>query len=149
MKSHPPNPAIRSKPSAVITFITDSPPLASCCCILSVGHLKNPNLVETNSIDLLSVRDIAITKSYTIGRRVEIKDYVDLYYILRDKHVDLADIILGANEIYGTEFNSRLFLEQLIVPTDIKPVPIDFIGEVVSITQMQDYFEDCIREYEI
>jgi hypothetical protein len=42
---------------------------------------------------LLSVREIAATKPYTIGRRGAYKDYIDLYFILSEQHATLTDII--------------------------------------------------------
>jgi hypothetical protein len=60
-------------------------------------------------LPLLSMRDIAATKAYTIGRRGSFKDYVNLYFMLSEKHMKLADIINGAEIKSGVEFNSRLF----------------------------------------
>ena len=65
-------------------------------------------------VPLLSVREIAATKAYTIGRRGAFKDYVDLYFILSEQHATLIDIIDVAEKKFGVEFNWRLFLEQLV-----------------------------------
>ena len=56
-------------------------------------------------------RQAADTKAYTIGRRGSYKDYVDLYFVLAERHATLNDIIAGAEQKFGADFNSRLFLE--------------------------------------
>jgi hypothetical protein len=37
----------------------------------------------------LSIRDIAVTKAYTIGRRGSYKDYVELYFTMAERHSTL------------------------------------------------------------
>jgi len=34
---------------------------------------------------MLSKSELAITKAYTIGRRGSLKDYIDLYFCLKEK----------------------------------------------------------------
>lgn len=59
--------------------------------------------------DLLT---LAAMKVFAIGNRAKWKDYVDLYFILRDHH-SLDEIILRAREIFNGEFNERLLRTQL------------------------------------
>jgi hypothetical protein len=94
---------------------------------------------------LLSVRDIAATKAYTIGRRGSFKDYVDLYFILSENHVTLADIINGAEIKFGVEFNSRLFLEQLVFLDDVEDTNIQFLKAPVTPNDLASFFEKTIR----
>ena len=70
--------------------------------------------VSLDGVFALSVREIAATKAYTIGRRGSFKDYVDLYFVLHDSHASLAEVIDLAEQKYGDAFNSRLFLEQIV-----------------------------------
>lgn len=51
-------------------------------------------------------------KAYALGRRAKWKDYVDLYFILRDHHT-IDEISVKAQEIFAGNFNSRHFREQL------------------------------------
>jgi hypothetical protein len=72
-------------------------------------------------VPLLSVREIAATKAYTIGRRGAYKDYIDLYFILSEQHTTLTNIIdVDAEKKFGVEFNSRLFLGQLVFLDDVR-----------------------------
>jgi len=71
-------------------------------------------------LPLLSVREIAATKAYTIGRRGSYKDYVDLYFVLAEGHTTLPEIIANAEKKFGEGFNARLFLEQLVYLGDVQ-----------------------------
>lgn len=98
-------------------------------------------LVEYQGIYLLSVEEIASTKAFSIGRRATLKDYVDLYFILKEKHCSLEKIIEVCKKKFKDEFNQRLFLEQLIYLKDIEDVPIEFLKEKPTKVQMQRFFE--------
>lgn len=79
--------------------------------------------------DLLS---LAATKAYSLGRRSKWKDYIDLYFILRD-YFPLKDISKKAKEIFGGGFNERLFREQLCYFEDIDfSEGIEFVREAVD-----------------
>jgi predicted nucleotidyltransferase component of viral defense system len=102
--------------------------------------------VMYETVPLLSVREIAATKVYTIGRRGSFKDYVDLYFVLAEQHATLASIIADAEEKFGSDFNSRLFLEQLVYLADLDDGEVQFIKPITSPREVQTFFEDRIRE---
>lgn len=106
-----------------------------------------PLLTLENGLQLFSVKDIAIKKAYTVGRRGEYRDYFDLYTILKNNHINLAELISETKKIYGSVFEEKIFLEQLvyfgdllnfdIVPVSSKPVPEPeeikrFLAELVN-----------------
>ena len=72
--------------------------------------------------DLLT---LAAMKTYALGRRNKWKDYVDLYFILKDSY-PLEDIIKRAEEIFKNEFNDKVFKTQLAYFEDI-----DYSEEVI------------------
>ena len=86
---------------------------------------RNSFVMYTN-VPLLSVREIAATKAYTIGRRGSYKDYVDLYFIVSEHHAALSEIIERAEKAFGGDFDSRLFLEQLVFLDDIEAPKFNF-----------------------
>ncbi|MBI3630963.1 MAG: nucleotidyl transferase AbiEii/AbiGii toxin family protein [Candidatus Sungbacteria bacterium] len=98
---------------------------------------------------LLSVRELAVTKAYTIGRRGTYKDYVDLYAILAGRHTSLEAIIDLAKQKYLDEFNARLFLEQMIYLDDIEDTDIFFLGMSISKDDIQAFFESCVRDFKL
>lgn len=65
--------------------------------------------------DLLT---LSAMKAYALGRRAKWKDYVDMYFIMRDYHA-LQEIIQKAKKIFGREFNEKMFRVQLAYFRDI------------------------------
>lgn len=78
--------------------------------------IKALKKVETIKIpDLLT---LAAMKAYALGRRGKWKDYVDLYFIIKD-HFSVARISKKAKEIFSSEFNEKIFRTQLSYFKDI------------------------------
>ncbi len=71
-----------------------------------------------NVINLPDLLSLAAMKVYTLGRRAKWKDYVDLYFIIKKFH-SLPEIIKKAKEIFGSEFNEKIFRSQLSYFNDI------------------------------
>jgi len=69
--------------------------------------LKTPSLLA-----------LAAMKIFALGRRAKWKDYVDLYFIIRDFH-SLSEIIKQAENMFGNEFNEKICREQLAYFQDI------------------------------
>lgn len=65
--------------------------------------------------DLLT---LAAMKAYALGRWAKWKDYVDLYFIMRDHH-SLKAIAARARAIFGSEFSEKRFRTQLAYFKDI------------------------------
>jgi Nucleotidyl transferase AbiEii toxin, Type IV TA system len=103
-------------------------------------------LVLVDRLPMLSVKEIAATKAYTIGRRGTYKDYVDLYFIIAEHHASLEEIIAMAERKFGHEFNSRLFTEQLLFMDDVHDYKIDFLKLPVAPAGIAAFFRDKIRK---
>ncbi len=61
---------------------------------------------------------LAAMKAFALGRRSKWKDYVDLYYILKNFYT-LNDISIEAEALFAQEFNGKLFRQQLSYFEDI------------------------------
>ncbi|MDI6731347.1 MAG: nucleotidyl transferase AbiEii/AbiGii toxin family protein [Candidatus Margulisbacteria bacterium] len=72
-----------------------------------------PLIHFTGIMPLLSIKEIAATKAYTIGRRGNYRDYFDLYVVIRNKFASLKEIIKLCTKKYGDLFSARMLLEQL------------------------------------
>jgi len=105
-------------------------------------------LIEWEGIKLITLKEIAVMKAYTIGRRGTFKDYVDLYYILKSG-VIIQDIMTDAEKKYEHAFNSRLFLEQLVYLDDISDTEIIFLKSRVSKQNIEDFFIDQIKQIKL
>ena len=83
--------------------------------------------------------DLSAMKAYALGRRSKWKDYVDLYFLLKD-HFTVSQISDRAVDIFGQLFSEKLFRAQISYVKDIDfSEPIDFLGVPVR--------EDTIREF--
>lgn len=60
---------------------------------------------------------LAAMKAFALGKRAKWKDYVDLYFLL--KEFDFEKIVQQAGKLFGTEFNEKLFRTQLAYHDDI------------------------------
>jgi hypothetical protein len=78
----------------------------------------NPSYKFEDIIKIPDLLTLSAMKAYALGRRVKWKDYVDLYFVLKN-HYSLNDIIKKGKSIFGTEFNEKLFRSQLVYFEDI------------------------------
>jgi predicted nucleotidyltransferase component of viral defense system len=81
-----------SDAASIAPLINNSDELTVLVDDVKITFLKYPfptfdPFVIYDDVPLLSVREIAATKAYTIGRRGAFKDYIDLYFILSEQHV--------------------------------------------------------------
>lgn len=98
-------------------------------------------LKKFKGVNLAVPQEIALMKAFTLGMRITLKDYIDLYFILKEKIISLDGIIQGCEQKYKGEFNGRLFLEQLISVEEAEKAKIEFLGQPVSQKEMQEFFE--------
>ena len=95
-----------------------------------------------NYIRIPSLLNLAAIKAYTIGRRTKWKDYVDLYFLLKD-HFTINEISQRANSIYGNLFNSKLFREQLCYYNDIDySESVKYINNSVERSEIKNYLSN-------
>ena len=98
--------------------------------------------LSVNLDDIMMMPDLitlAATKAYSLGRRSKWKDYVDLYFILRD-YFTLQDVSAEAKKIFGGGFNERLFREQLCYFADIDySEGIEFVRGAVDNKVVQEF----------
>ncbi len=73
-------------------------------------------------------------------------DYTDLYFILKEKANSLEEIITFSEKKYGSEFDPRLFLEQLIYLKDVEEIEIEFLKERVIMPDIEKFFEGEVRK---
>ena len=106
-------------------------------------------LKEYLGVKMLCVEEIAATKAYVLGRRATMKDYVDLYFILKKEYIGLEKLIKICQKKYGENFEPRLFLEQLIFMKDVKKMAIRFLGKRVGEKEILAFFEKDIKKIKL
>jgi hypothetical protein len=104
------------------------------------GVIKMPNLLT-----------LAAMEAFAMGRRAKWKDYVYLYFILKD-HYSLKEIYTKANELFGEMFSEKLFKMQLgyfkginyseevtyLIPNPPTETEIQTFLKDVSISELED-----------
>lgn len=86
--------------------------------------------IQINGVTIDSIRDIATNKLHTITSRTEVKDFVDLYFLL--KEFSLWDLLYGVEHKFGMELdlvwlssdflkvNQFKYLPKMLVPLELK-----------------------------
>lgn len=71
-----------------------------------------------NTFYLPDIETLSAMKLFALGRRAKWKDYVDIFFILRNGYT-LSHIFQKAQEIFGNEMNEKLLREELCYFSDI------------------------------
>ena len=99
-----------------------------------------------NIISLPALKTLAAMKAYTLGRRAKWKDYVDLYFILKD-HFSFAEISEEARNCFGDLFSEKLFRQQLAFHADINYAePVEFIVAAPTEEEIKAFLIDKALE---
>lgn len=104
-------------------------------------------LIKNDSIDIMNIKDIACNKAFIQGKRPKWRDYVDLYFILKDKHINLEGLIKLSLSKFGNDFSEKLFLEQLVYWEDIMNFDIEYVNEPVSVEKIKEFLINEVKDY--
>ncbi|MCK9528598.1 MAG: nucleotidyl transferase AbiEii/AbiGii toxin family protein [Syntrophales bacterium] len=93
-------------------------------------------------IDLPDLLTLAAMKALALGGRAKWKDYVDLYFLLRD-HFSLHQVSMRSKDLFGAFFNEKLFREQLCYFADIDySEKIAFVAQPVPDSEIKQFLRD-------
>lgn len=104
-------------------------------------------LKKYKNIPIASVEEIAAMKAFAIGKRLSYKDYIDWYFLLSEKHINLQQVIELAKKKFDGDFNARLFLGQLVSIGDVSVSEIDFIRDPMDRQTVQNFLEKTVRNF--
>lgn len=86
-----------------------------------------------------SLLTLASMKAYALGRRAKWKDYVDLYFILKD-HYSIEEISIEGYRNFGQLYSEKLFREQLAYHKDIDySEPVDYLIPAPSENEIREF----------
>jgi hypothetical protein len=95
-----------------------------------------------NILRLPMLIDLAAMKAYALGRRSKWKDYVDLYFIIKE-HLTIKQITERANVLYGQLFSEKLFRAQLSYFDDIDYTEsVEYISTPVAQSAIKEFLID-------
>jgi hypothetical protein len=92
-----------------------------------------------NIINLPDLLTLSAMKAYTLGRRAKWKDYVDLYFIMKH-YGGIKKVIKKAKNIFGNEFNEKMFRAELAYFKDI-----DFSEKIIYLKGFEKKDEEIKR----
>ena len=102
-------------------------------------------MVEVDSLKIASVEDIGAMKLSAITSRSTLKDYIDIYFILRQ--IGLNELLDITKEKFPT-LNMNLVLKSLIYFDDVQKEPISFKKDNdVSFEEVKKYLENTVKDY--
>ena len=112
----------------------------------SFPYRIDANINFEGVINMPSLLDLAAMKSYALGGRAKWKDYVDLYFILKD-YYSLQEISGRAKEIFQDFFNQKLFREQLSYFDDVDySEDIEYVKMTVSDDEIKNFLINVATE---
>ncbi len=79
--------------------------------------------LEKNGIEIDSLLDIGVNKLFTIYQRSQIKDYIDLYFICKERDFLVADLIKKAKLKFDWHIDPMQLGTQFIKIQDLKDIP--------------------------
>jgi hypothetical protein len=82
-----------------------------------IYEIRFPHRLESK-IKMPDLLTLAAMKAFALGQRAKWKDYVDLYFIMRDFH-GINEMVKKEEQLFGGEFNDKLFKMQLAYFKDV------------------------------
>lgn len=96
----------------------------------------------TERLSMPDLYDLSTMKAYALGGRGKWKDYVDLYFLFKEKY-SLGQIEKRAEEIFGNNFSRKLFREQLTYFDDIDYTEeLEYTGNKIDDEEIRNYLTE-------
>jgi len=114
------------------TIVSKSGEFTFFCNKVKVTFFIFPYKIEykkrfNNIIKIPDLLTLAAMKAFALGQRAKWKDYVDLYFIMKD-YFTFKEISKRGKECFRSEFNEKLFRIQLTYFNDVNYAePIEFL----------------------
>lgn len=111
------------------------------------GHYPYPQIEEGqrfNSMAIDSLRDIATNKLTTVNQRTDIKDFVDLYFLLTE-YFTIWDLLYGFEVKFKNMFMDMLLLaEDFLKVDDFKDLPK--MIKPLTLDELKKFFREKAME---
>jgi hypothetical protein len=96
----------------------------------------------SNVVAIPDLIALSAMKAFALGRRAKWKDYVDLYFILKN-HFTIEEISSMAKGVYGSFYSEKLFREQLAFHKDIDfSEPVEYLIPPVSEKEIKEFLTE-------
>lgn len=81
-------------------------------------HTVTPRTAWDDVVKMPDFLTLAAMKAHALGQRAKWKDYVDLYFVMKN-YYGLDEIVKKAKRLFASEFNEKIFRVQLAYFKDI------------------------------
>lgn len=98
--------------------------------------------IQVNGVDVDNIRDIATNKLHTITSRTEVKDFVDLYFLL--KEFTLWDLIYGVKEKFRIELDLFWLGSDFLKVEKFEVLPKMLVP--LKLKDLQDFFKEKAKQ---
>jgi hypothetical protein len=106
----------------------------------------DPQIPFDNIIKMPSLLTLGAMKVFALGKRAKWKDYVDMYFLLRD-HFSLQEISDHAERIFGGMFNAKLLRQQLMYYKDVNYYePIEYVVDPIENQEIELFLTEVATE---
>lgn len=131
-------------------IFTDERSFHIVCKGVKITFFQYPFNVNTNKrfqdIKMPDLLHLAAMKSYALGRRAKWKDYIDLYFILKDYHT-IDEISTKTQEIFEGLFSPKLLKQQLCYFNDIDySETVAYCIDPIDDEVVKDFFKDLVTK---
>ena len=107
--------------------------------------IEHPIMVDS-TITIPSLLSLAAMKAFALGRRSKWKDYVDLFFLIRDFY-SIEEISVEASKIFTQQFSEKLFREQLAFHKDIDYTePVEYLVEPIGDDVIKSFLLDVATD---
>jgi hypothetical protein len=108
----------------------------------SFPYVINHSVKVDSFITMPDLLSLASMKAFALGRRSKWKDYVDLFFILKD-HFSIREISREAEMNFPSQFSEKLFREQLVFHKDIDySEQIEYLVQEVPEKEIKEFLID-------
>lgn len=132
---------LRSAPNDLTVLIDRSGPVQlSFFGNFDLGQVATPELVQGPLLKVAALIDLSGMKAAVVTQRAEVKDYLDIYALLKSADIPLATMLAAAAIIYGTEFNPLLSLKAISYHGDrsLAALPAEVRRDLVAAVRATD-----------
>jgi hypothetical protein len=131
-------------------IFTDERSFHIVCKGVKITFFQYPFKISTSKrfhdIKMPDLLHLASMKAYALGRRAKWKDYVDLYFILKDYHT-FDEISTKTQEIFEGVFSTKLLKQQLCYFNDIDYTEaVAYCIDPIADEVIKDFFKDLVTK---
>ena len=99
-------------------------------------------IIFDGAVRMPSLLNLAAMKAYALGRRSKWKDYVDMFFLLRD-YFSIKEIAENATFLFGQLFSEKLFRAELSYFDDIDySEPIEYVIPFIPDEEIKKFLID-------